>query len=276
MTWSPGCAWLFCPANRPDRYLKALRSADLVVLDLEDAVEHARKAEARIAVAKLVDAGDYDHERSILRVNATSSPEHSADLELVRSAKVRQVMLAKAETLHDLGQFPDVEIVALLETPLGVENAGILAAAASVSGIMWGADDLIAGLGGTESRRPDGLYRDVARYARSRSLVAAKAHGKLAIDAVFMDMLDQAGLRRQCQDAVHVGFDAAVAIHPSQLSVIREAYRPAPGRVNWARRLLAHAGDERGVTTFEGRMVDGPIYRQAERILRSATADPPR
>ena len=132
---------------------------------------------------------------------------------------------------------------------------------------MWGADDLVAGLGGTASRRDDGSYRDVARYARSRTLVAAKAHGRIALDAVHMDIADLDGLRAECEDAVAVGFDATVAIHPSQVPVIRETYQPDPDRVRWAQRLLAAVGDERGVTTFEGQMVDGPIFRQAERIV---------
>jgi len=136
---------------------------------------------------------------------------------------------------------------------------------------MWGADDLVAGLGGTASRHDDGRYRDVARYARSRVLIAAKAHGRLALDAVHMDIADTAGLAAECADAVAVGFDATVAIHPSQVPVIRAAYSPTTERVQWARRLLAHVGNDRGVTTFEGRMVDGPIFRQAERVLRLAT-----
>jgi citrate lyase subunit beta/citryl-CoA lyase len=135
---------------------------------------------------------------------------------------------------------------------------------------MWGADDLIAGLGGTGSRRPDGSYRDVARYARSRALVAAKASGRLALDAVHMDIEDLDGLAAECEDAAAVGFDATVAIHPSQVEAIRTSYSPAAELLGWAQRLLAHVGEGRGVTTFEGRMVVGPIYQQAERILRLA------
>jgi citrate lyase subunit beta/citryl-CoA lyase len=76
------------------------------------------------------------------------------------------------------------------------------------------------------------------------------------------------GPRAECQDAVAVGFDATIAIHPSQVPVIRDAYRPRDHQVDWARRLLAAVGDQRGVSSFEGRMVDGPIFRQAERIMQ--------
>lgn len=272
MSWQPGPGWLFCPADRPDRYLKALDRADVVVLDLEDAVAPDRKATAREAVATLVAEGSLDTERTVLRVNAAASPEHAADLALLARASVPRLMLAKAEAPGDLAGLGGHEVIGLAETPLGVENAGLIAAAPGVIGLMWGADDLVAGLGGSSSRGVDGRYRDIARYARSRALMAAKAHGLLAIDAVYMNIPDLDGLRAECEDAVAVGFDATVAIHPDQVAVIRAAYRPSEESVDWARRLLSHVGDDRGVTTFEGRMVDGPIYAQAERILRRAGA----
>ncbi|MGI3786654.1 MAG: aldolase/citrate lyase family protein, partial [Janthinobacterium lividum] len=116
-------------------------------------------------------------------------------------------------------------------------------------------------------RRPDGSHRDVAVYARSRSLVAAKAQGRLALDAVHMDIADLDGLRVACEDAAAVGFDATVAVHPSQVPVIRAAYRPSAEQVVWARGLLEAHGEDGGVGTFQGRMVDGPVFRQAVRVL---------
>jgi len=95
---------------------------------------------------------------------------------------------------------------------------------------MWGADDLVASMGGTASRRADGFSRDAARFARVRVLTAAKACGLLAIDAVHMEIADADGLAAECHDAVVVEFDATAAIHPSQVPVIRSAYRSQPGR----------------------------------------------
>lgn len=264
MSWTPGPAWLFCPADRPDRWDKALARADVVIIDLEDAVAPGRKAAARDALRQ----ARPDPDRTVVRINAAGTPDHEDDLALLAAVACPRVMLAKAEDPRAVAALAGHEVVVLLESPLGVERAGELAAVPNVIGAMWGADDLVAGLGGTASRRDDGTYRDVARYARSRTLVAAKAHGKLAIDAVHMDIPDVDGLRAECEDAVAVGFDATVAIHPGQVPVIRDAYTPAADRLDWARRLLDAAGDDRGVTTFEGRMVDGPIFRQAERILR--------
>ncbi|MBF6247602.1 HpcH/HpaI aldolase/citrate lyase family protein, partial [Nocardia elegans] len=116
-------------------------------------------------------------------------------------------------------------------------------------------------------------YRDVARHVRSTSLLAAKAYGKLALDSVYLDIADLDGLRAEAEDAVAVGFDVKVAIHPSQVPVIRAAYAPAPAEIDWARRVLAAVPDNRGVFAFEGRMVDGPVLRHAEQILRRAGQD---
>jgi citrate lyase subunit beta/citryl-CoA lyase len=269
--WIPGPGWLFCPADRPERYLKALQTADVVILDLEDAVAPASKAVAREAVGVLVAGGAFDAARTVVRINAASSTDHGADVHLASSLGLPRVMLAKTEDPGVVATLPH-EVVALLETPVGIERAGELASTDNVVAVMWGADDLVAGLGGTGSRKPDGSYHDVVRYARSRALIAAKAADRLALDAVHMDIEDLDGLAAGCANAAAAGFDATVAIHPKQVEVIRASYSPASERVDWAKRLLAHAGADRGVTTFEGRMVDGPIYKQAERILRHAAA----
>jgi citrate lyase subunit beta/citryl-CoA lyase len=269
--WQPGPAWIFCPADRPERYAKGLAVADVVILDLEDAVAPQAKAAARDALRGLAGAGELDLERTVVRVNAADTTDHALDVALTCELGVRLVMLAKAERVSDVTALPH-DVVVLLETPIGIEHAGEIAAADNVVAVMWGADDLVAGLGGTGSRHADGRYRDVARYARSRSLVAAKAAGRLALDAVHMNIPDVEGLAAECEDAVAVGFDATVAIHPTQVAVIRSSYAPSAERVDWATRLLQHVGDDRSVTTFEGRMVDGPIYKQAERVLRLAGA----
>ena len=267
--WHPGPAWLFCPADRPDRFAKALASADVVIVDLEDAVALERKAEARNALRTLARSEAFDRDRTVVRINSTDSPEHLTDLALINELALTRVMLAKSEHPDGARALP-CHVIALIETARGVEWAGAIAEVPNVIALMWGADDLVAGMGGTASRKTDGTYRDIARYARSRALVAAKTCGLLAVDAVHMDIADQDGLAAECADAVAIGFDATAAIHPSQVAVIRASYRPSNERLDWARRLLAHVGNDRGVTTFEGRMVDGPIYKQAERILRLA------
>lgn len=271
--WAPGPAWLFCPADRPERYPKALAAADVVILDLEDAVAPGHRHAARAALHGLAADGSLDTTRTIVRVNAAGSPDHALDLTALQDSGITRLMLAKTENAAHVTSLP-FEVIALLETPLGIERAGEIAFADNVIAMMWGAEDLTAGLGGTSSRNAEGRYRDVSRYARSRALIAAKAAGRLAIDAVHLDISDTAGLADECADAMASGFDATAAIHPTQAPVIRAAYAPLAAQLDWARRLLDHVGDEQGVLTFEGAMVDGPVYAAARRVLARAAANP--
>jgi citrate lyase subunit beta/citryl-CoA lyase len=165
------------------------------------------------------------------------------------------------------------DVIALCESAAGVVAARELAT--QVSALMWGAEDLIASLGGTSSRRADGAYRDVARTARADVLLAAGAAGIPAIDTVHLDIGDLDGLRSEAEDAAASGFAATACIHPSHVAVIRDAYRPTPEQVDWARRVLAaaagHASEGHGgVFRFEGGMVDGPVLRHAEALVRRA------
>jgi len=259
-----GPALLFCPANRPDRYAKAAAAADTVILDLEDAVAPADKARAREALA----ASTLDPERVIVRLNAAGTPEHALDLAAVRSSGYTTVMLAKAESAADVAATPGLRVLALCETARGVMNAPEIAAHPATAGLMWGAEDLIASMNGRSSRFADGRYRDVARTARATVLLAARAHGKDAIDAVHLDIADLDGLRTECEDAAASGFTATACIHPTQVATIRAAYASTDAEREWARAVLAEAEEQPGVFRFRGRMIDEPVLRQAREILR--------
>lgn len=262
-----GPALLFCPADRPDRYGKALDRSDAVILDLEDAVAPDRRAGARTAVA----THPLDPARTIVRINAFGSADFAEDLALLRSTAYRYVMLPKADSTADLAMLGDYAVIALCETAPGVWSAGALAAADPVVALMWGAEDLVASMGGTASRGPDGRYRDVIAHARATVALAAAAHGAAMIDAVHLDIADESGLFEEAADAAALGFVASACIHPSQVPVIRRAYRPAEAEVAWARGVLdAVASAGGGVVQHEGRMVDEPILRHAETILRRA------
>jgi citrate lyase subunit beta/citryl-CoA lyase len=264
-----GPALLFCPADRPDRYAKALERADAVILDLEDAVAPENRGAAREAIA----AADLDPERVIVRVNELGSPDFDADLAALGATSFRLLMVPKADA-GLIGRVPEgFSAVALCESAAGVVAAPALAASDRVVALMWGAEDLVASLGGTSSRHADGSYRDVARTARAHVLLAAGAAGIPAIDTVHLDIDDLDGLRAEAEDATASGFSATACIHPSHAAVIRDAYRPTAERVEWARRVLdaaaEHASDGHGgVFRFEGGMVDGPVLRHAEAVVR--------
>lgn len=258
-----GPAILFCPADRPDRYAKALERADAVIIDLEDAVAAGDKQAARQA---LID-NPLDPERTIVRVNPAGTEDFAADLVALSSTEYRTIMLAKTETLDDLAAVSDFKIVALCETALGVINAPLIAAAPNVVALMWGAEDLVASLGGSSSRHDSGVYRDVALHARSQVLLATGAFGKVAIDSVYIDIPDHAGLLVESIDAQASGFGAKASIHPGQMPLIRQAFSPSAEQVERARRILRAAENSAGVFTFEGQMVDEPLLRHARATL---------
>jgi citrate lyase subunit beta/citryl-CoA lyase len=268
MSFTLGPALLFCPADRPERYGKAFERADAVILDLEDAVAPGEKTAAR---GHLIES-ELDPARVIVRVNPVYTDAFTADLATLSQTDYRRIMLAKSESPKRLARIdPRFEVIALCETAKGVAQADRLAALDNVVALMWGAEDLVASLGGTSSRKPNGRYRDIARYARSRVLLAAGARGKAAIDAVHLDIGDAKGLAVEAADAAASGFSATACIHPSQVEIVRAAYRPDDTSVAWARKVLAAAEGERGVFSFQGRMVDEPVLRHARSVLARAS-----
>ena len=267
MTFDLGPALLFCPADRPERYRKAFDRADAVILDLEDAVAPDDKTAAR---GHLIES-ELDPARVIVRVNPADSDAFIADLATLSQTDYRRIMLAKAESPKRVARIDQrFEVIALCETAKGIAQADRLAALDNVIALMWGAEDLVASLGGTSSRKANGRYRDIARHARSRVLLAAGARGKAAIDAVHLDIGDVKGLATEAADAAASGFLATACIHPGQVAVIRDAYRPDDASVAWARQVLTAAEGERGVFSFDGRMVDEPVLRHARSVLERA------
>ncbi|MBV8787380.1 MAG: CoA ester lyase [Mycobacterium sp.] len=261
-----GPGWLFCPADRPERFAKAAAAADVVILDLEDGVAEADKPAARKALQDTT----LDPERTVVRVNATDTAEHARDLEALAATAYTTVMLSKTESGAQVDALAPHDVIALLETPRGAVFATEIAAAQRTVALMWGAEDLVATLGGSSSRWADGTYRDVAHHVRSTALLTACAFDRVALDAVHLDIRDLDGLRAEAEDAVALGFAGTVCIHPSQIPVVREAYRPTEEKLDWARRVIEAARTERGVFAFEGQMVDSPVLKHAAMLLRRA------
>ncbi|WP_017199437.1 CoA ester lyase [Arthrobacter sp. M2012083] len=266
-----GPALLFCPADRPERFGKAADRSDAVILDLEDAVAPADKPGARDAILEQAGSGGLEPSRTIVRINPVGTPEFDLDLEALARTPYSTVMLAKAESAEQLRSLEGYQVIALCETAAGIVNASAIAAEPNVVGLMWGAEDLLASLGGLSSRNDDGGYRAVALHSRSSVLLAAKAAGKEAIDSVYVNIPDLEGLLAESRDAISSGFGAKACIHPNQVAVVREAYAPTPEAIAQATELLeAAASAGTGVFQFKGKMIDGPILKHAEATLRRA------
>ncbi len=168
-----GPGWLFCPADRPERFEKAAAAADVVILDLEDGCAAKDRPAARQALIDTL----LDPARTVVRVNPTDTADHELDLKAVAATDYTTVMLAKTEHADQVRALAPLDVVVLIETPLAALNVVELAQPGNAFAVMWGAEDLFAVTGGTANRWPDGSYRDVAQHVRSQTLLAAKAYG---------------------------------------------------------------------------------------------------
>lgn len=267
-----GPALLFCPASRSDRFAKVLERADAVILDLEDGVSPADRPAAREALVAM----PLDPSRVIVRVNAVGTDDFELDLLALARTPYRTVMLPKCERPSDVDVVGDRVVIALCETARGVLAADHIAEHPSVAALMWGAEDLTVSTGGTSSRHGDGRYRDLSVHARARVLLGAAAAGRAAIDAVHVQLDDLDGLLAEASDACAQGFRATACLHPAQVVVVREAYRPTQAELEWATRVVAAAAGEGGAKRLDGAMIDAPLIQQARAVLRRSgrTNDP--
>ncbi|OMH31574.1 CoA ester lyase [Tersicoccus sp. Bi-70] len=265
-TFALGPALLFCPADRTDRFAKAADRADAVILDLEDAVAPVDKDTARANLAE----HPLDPARTVVRVNAAGTEDFDADVAALAELPYRTVMLAKTESTAQVRALAGHDVIALIETAAGALAVADIAAEPNVVALMWGAEDLVASLGGTGSRTAGGRYRAVATHVRSTVLLAAGAHGKAAIDAVYTAIEDTAGLTDECEDAAATGFAAKACIHPAQVAAVRAAFAPSEQQVADARELLAEAEHRPGVFSWRGAMIDEPILRHARAVVARA------
>lgn len=267
MAWtSPGPAWLFCPADRPERFSKALEIADLALFDLEDGVAPDRREEARHHLTSL----SGETRPFVVRVNPVGATDFELDLAAVRVCGAGAVMLAKCESPAQLEALAPHDVIALVETPAGLSHVEEIAGAGNCVAVMWGGEDLAAGLGGSASRRGDGTLSDISRYARARALLAAKVAKIAAVDTVYVDLANESGLALEASEAAQMGFDATPCLHPRQVAVVRESYRPSERELALARRILEAWEGSGGVVKVDGIMVDGPIVAHARAAVRRA------
>jgi citrate lyase subunit beta/citryl-CoA lyase len=283
-----GPALMFCPASRPELFSKAAAAADAVIIDLEDAVISGEKDIARHNMVQALNWGqpELNPRRTLVRINAPASGEIEADLKALSGTEVAYVVVSKAERTEVLDQvaeaLPGVGLIPQIETPVGVLNDLALAQHPATVALLWGTEDLIAGIGGTTSRNNDGTQRDIIRFTRNRLLLTAGAVGIPAIDAVFTRVPDLQRLAVETEDACASGFIGKACIHPDQVEPIRRAYTPTATDLEWAKGVMAafemkaglhpgeghHADPERaGAFSFRGEMIDVPVIIQVQRIL---------
>ena len=253
---------LFVPGTTPARFDKAARSAaDVVILDLEDAVPEKEKSAARDAVAAWLRDGG----RAAVRVNGTTTAHYDRDIAaLAGLAGLLAVVVPKADSpdalsaLHErLG--PGVEIVPLVETAAGLLRVGELARTGGVSRLAFGHLDFAVDI--------DADTGDEAMLmARSALVVASRAAGLPGpVDGVTTVLDDPAAARDDARRARRLGLTGKLCIHPHQVEVVNAAMNPTEEQVAWARRVL-QSGTE-GAARLHGQMIDAPVIAKAQAIV---------
>ncbi|MEM1261555.1 MAG: CoA ester lyase [Pseudomonadota bacterium] len=271
-------SWLFVPGDDERKLAKvAASSADVVIIDLEDAVATARKDEARALTGQLLADASARHRQTWVRVNAFDTHWHSADLAMLAEARPDGYVVPKVNNRDELVAIAGTLRLPML--PLTTETAQAVQALTrytdlpdNVIGLTWGAEDLAAELGAATNRDEVGHWLAPFELARSWCLVAARANAIAPIDTVYTDFRDNAGLLAYATASRRLGFDGMMAIHPGQIEQIHAGFRPDPVELEYARGVLDAfaSADSTGVAALDGRMLDEPHRRQAQRLLALA------
>ena len=279
---------LFVPADSERKMTKSLGSpADVLILDLEDAVAESRKDGARIAAAEFITAQAARLKaRLFVRINPLDSGLALRDLAAVVVPGLAGIMLPKTRSAADivrLGHGLDtlearaaiapgtVRIVPVAtETAQAILNMQTFAGQLPrLTGVTWGAEDLSAAIGAVSNLEEDGQWSPLYTLANSLCLCAAAAAGVPPIDTLYSDFRDAAGLAAACRASRRRGFRGRIAIHPDQVATINEAYSPTEAELAHARRIVEAfaAQPEAGTLSIDGVMVDKPHLTQALRTL---------
>ena len=255
---------LFVPANRLQLVSKAVAAGpDVVVLDLEDAVPAAQKDDARDMLGDAVSAAE-GAVPVFVRVNPVASEAFAVDLDALPPG-VDGIVVPKFDTIADretVARATELPVVAGIETVLGVADARLLLEPPVVA-CYFGAEDYIADLGGTRTTGN-------AEVATARALVgmAARLARVPALDLVTIDFNDDARFTAEAREARALGYTGKLCIHPRQVALAHDAFRPTDDEVAWATRLLAAFNEAQGTTiAFEGLMVDEVVAARARAVV---------
>jgi citrate lyase subunit beta / citryl-CoA lyase len=285
---------LFVPADSPGKLAKALGcGADAVILDLEDSIAPERKGAARSGAAAFLEETllVQGRPRVIVRVNGLATGLIDADLDAVVPARPDAIMLPKAEggacvvhadaklcareALNGIAEGAIGIVAIATETAAALFVAGTYAGASPrLTALTWGAEDLSSELGAEANRDVQGRFLDPYRLARTLCVAAAAAADVPALDTVYVDFRNDAGLRRECEEARRDGFTGKMAIHPGQIAIINDVFTPSPAAITRAQAIVAAfaAAPGAGVIGIDGVMYDRPHLAKAERMLARAKA----
>lgn len=259
--------YLFVPADRPERFSKALASgADRVIIDLEDAVRPASKEAGRAAIAD----ADLDWSRIAIRINDATTAFHEDDLALLKSVNAPAVMVPKAESAEMLTAVTGVlgsacQLLPQVETVKSLFALPDLLACPGVARAFFGHLDFALDLG-------SGRDHQALLHVRSQIVLQSRFAGKPApVDSVTPDFRNSEAVTNDALAAHNLGFGGKLLIHPAQVEPVRRVFSPSDADIDWAQRVLSAAADGgRGAVSVDGEMIDRPVEEAARLVLERA------
>jgi len=273
----PRRSLLFVPALRPDRYAKALETgADIVCIDMEDAVALDKKDEGRKLALPLFGGNTHPHVEKMARINALSTPHGLKDLTAILEslAPPPALMVPKVKSPEEVQLLDSllstsltrhIRYCVIIETNQGLERAHEIARASGrIDSLILGGVDMSADLRCQKAWEP-------LLYARSRLVHAAASAGVDLLDVPYLNLDDPEGLRQESQACARLGFTGKASIHPAQLPIIHEAFTPTPEQIARARKCVAAFERERsGLVVVDSELIELPVIRSMQRILAVA------
>jgi (3S)-malyl-CoA thioesterase len=249
---------------------------DSIIFDLEDAVSAESKSEARVILRAALAQGGYGARLKIVRINALNTPWGEADLQALDGLDVDAVLLPKVNSAGNLDALANVvgakwPLWAMLETPLGILNAGEIAAHPLLQALVAGTNDLAKDL-----KCQLTLTRDSLQMALQALVLAARAHDVALLDGVYNQFQDEEGLIAQCRQGRSLGFDGKTLIHPAQLSAANRCFAPSADEIELAQRQIsafeeAEAAGQ-GVAVLDGTIIENLHIETARKTLAMAQA----
>jgi len=274
---------LYMPGNNPAMMINAgIHHPHGIILDLEDSVAPDKKNEARILVRNALRSIDFYGAERMVRINqlplgledAAIIAPHRVDLILIPKCEetwqIHEVEKVVRSTLESQGIKKEIFYMPIIESALGVENAYAIATSSkNIVAMAIGLEDFTADLGVARTEMGSESF-----YARTRLVNACKAAGIQAIDSVYSDVGNTEGLRQNVRESRSLGFEGMGCIHPAQIRIIHEGFKPTPEEIEKARLIVDAFHDARnrgiGVVSLGSKMIDAPVVKRAEKILSLA------
>lgn len=261
--------WLFVPATRMDRVAKAFASgADAVIVDLEDAVAQADKAQARDSLHQYCASADY--QPVWVRINQTGSTDYAEDIKLCEQlTNLAGIMLPKAERGADIEyiyHLSSLPVIALIETALGLSEIDNIAGASGLLAFSYGFLDLCNDLGVQVGTKAADIVANQIRY---QLLLSSKVHELSApIDTIYPDFNDSEGLSQRVQLWSQMGMSGMLCIHPKQVAIVKESLQPTEAELEFAKRVIEeYERTGQAVFKIDGNMIDAPVIQRCLRLL---------